>query len=255
MPRLLSAPFTFLIFVFSAQFFSESGLSAARAFTTLSLLELLTGPLGKLLQSIPVFTATFGCLDRIQEYLLLDGQAEYRIISPSEKGQSPRSHSSNSAVEVVSLQMQDKMATEKPDVSSSAIVLDNITIRYGEGPPVLKGISFHVNKGELVMIAGPVGCGKTTLLRTLIGELGLADGALHLSSPEVAYCDQTPWLTNQTIRENIAGQSNINDDVWYKIVVSSCALDDDIANWPDGDATLVGSGGISCSGGQKQRLV
>lgn len=69
-----------------------------------------------------------------------------------------------------------------------------------------------------------------------------------------AYCSQTPWLCNGTIKETIVGQSDY-DEAWYKRVVSVCALKTDLESIGGGDASVVGSQGSTLSGGQKQRLV
>jgi len=74
------------------------------------------------------------------------------------------------------------------------------------------------------------------------------------SFSSMAYCDQTPWLENRSIRDNILGQSPL-DEKWLATVLEACALDEDVRMFPLGDLTLVGSGGVSLSGGQKQRVV
>jgi ATP-binding cassette subfamily C (CFTR/MRP) protein 1 len=73
------------------------------------------------------------------------------------------------------------------------------------------------------------------------------------SSQRRALCEQTPWLQNGTIRDNIIGISSYDED-WYKTVIHACALVDDFAKCPSGDQTRVGSGGFAISGGQKQRI-
>lgn len=257
LPTLLSAPFTFLIFVYSADF-AEHGLSSARAFTTLTLLGLLTSPLEKILKSIPIFTATFGCLDRIQAYLLLEVQAEVEVLPLDEKRRRTASSASSSGVTSVHIE------AEKTDRSpSQSVVLENVTVKYPgaseDAAAVLPDLSLRLRDGEVVMVVGPVGCGKSTLLRTIVGDLRAARGSLWLRDAEVAYCQQAPWLTNASVRANVVGQSfsegGGDDDAWYETVKSACALDVDVANWPEGDGTKIGSGGIACSGGQKQRLV
>lgn len=82
----------------------------------------------------------------------------------------------------------------------------------------------------------------------------MAEGSLYLPTPKVAFCAQTPWLQNKTIRDNIIGISKY-DEGWYHRVVSCCALEEDIAELANGDATNVGSKGVALSGGQKNRLV
>jgi ATP-binding cassette subfamily C (CFTR/MRP) protein 1 len=100
-----------------------------------------------------------------------------------------------------------------------------------------------------------VGSGKSTLLQALLGEVTTQKGFLNVSSVEsMAYCAQTPWLINKSIQENILGVS-VFDEPWYKEVLSSCALFEDLKYLPAGDKTLVGSRGVTLSGGQKQRIV
>jgi ABC-type lipoprotein export system ATPase subunit len=103
------------------------------------------------------------------------------------------------------------------------------------------------------MVVGPVGSGKSTLLRAILGEVPLLQGSIKRLSSPVAYCDQVPWLQNISIRQNIVGQDQF-DKAWYQAVVSACALDIDMQQLPEGDQTLVGTGGVSLSGGQKQRV-
>ena len=71
---------------------------------------------------------------------------------------------------------------------------------------------------------------------------------------EVAFCAQSPWLRNTSIRENIVGISEY-DQAWYSRVVSCCSLDEDFAQFTERDDTMVGSKGVALSGGQKNRLV
>jgi ABC-type bacteriocin/lantibiotic exporter with double-glycine peptidase domain len=104
------------------------------------------------------------------------------------------------------------------------------------------------------MFIGPVGCGKSSLLRCILGEIPLASGAATASSETIAYCDQTPWLQNTTIRNNIVAQSEYSPS-WYREVLHTCALDEDIVQLSAGDQTQVGTGGCNLSGGQRQRVV
>lgn len=104
------------------------------------------------------------------------------------------------------------------------------------------------------MIVGPVASGKSTLLKGLLGELPKATGCVDVARRRIAFCDQTPWITNATLQQNILGYSVYERD-WYKTVVHACVLDQDLAALPDGDQSVVGSNGINLSGGQKQRLV
>lgn len=111
--------------------------------------------------------------------------------------------------------------------------------------------------GNLVILVGPVGCGKSTFLKGLAGETPVLEGELFVKYPNLAFCDDTPWLSNSSIRSNIVGEdmSAVFDPDWYRTVVSACALELDIKKMPAGDETLVGSKGSKLSGGQRQRIV
>ncbi|KAM0463152.1 hypothetical protein ACHAPV_003278 [Trichoderma viride] len=138
---------------------------------------------------------------------------------------------------------------------------------HHEKPPVIDiSPRIDIHRQTLTLILGPVGCGKSTLLKALLGELSDFDGSVQTRfSGAVTFCDQTPWLPNEKIREIICGRSaqdtkmleekEMGEDAdWYRRIINSCALERDIAMWPQGDQTSVGSKGISISGGQKQRL-
>lgn len=128
-------------------------------------------------------------------------------------------------------------------------------------------VKFHV--GQLNIVAGPTGSGKTSLLMALLGEMTLLNGSVMLpgncsrdelrADPEtgltesVAYCAQQAWLINDTIKQNILFASSWDADRYQK-VLSACALERDLEILDAGDATLVGEKGIALSGGQKQRI-
>ena len=211
----------------------------------------MTAPLGKLLRAIPVFTATIACLDRIQDYLRLENPAKESISLSSTPENSSRG---SQKPDFIPLTTQPPKSRDSLD---SAVVLDSVSVGYKDkSSVVLKDVSLKVNDGEFVMVLGPVGCGKSTFLKTLVGELAVESGSLNLEYHEIGYCQQEPWLTNSTVRANIIGPAVSEEDgAWYKTVLSACALDKDVAEWPDGDSTMIGTGGVTCSGGQKQRLV
>jgi ABC-type bacteriocin/lantibiotic exporter with double-glycine peptidase domain len=118
---------------------------------------------------------------------------------------------------------------------------------------VLKNINLRFPVGLVSMVVGPVGCGKSTLLRAILGEVDLQRGYIRFA-PENAYCDQTAWIQNISIRDNIIGHKDYNPH-WYMSVLCACALDQDVRLLPGRDKTLAGSGGCNLSGGQKQRVV
>jgi ABC-type multidrug transport system fused ATPase/permease subunit len=113
-------------------------------------------------------------------------------------------------------------------------------------------------KGKISIIAGPTGCGKTSLLLALLGEMIFeplqADGYFVLPrAGGIALATQDPWVSAGTIRSNITFGCPF-DLERYEAVLNACALETDIKLMPDGDMTEIGEKGINLSGGQKARL-
>lgn len=117
---------------------------------------------------------------------------------------------------------------------------------------VLHNVSLSCPRGSVTVIAGVVGSGKSTLLQGLIGEAERLAGAARVRG-RVAYCAESPWILNRTLRENITFIDPLRPD-WYDTVVSACALDVDAAVLRDGHDTLIGDQGVTLSGGQKHRV-
>lgn len=92
------------------------------------------------------------------------------------------------------------------------------------------------------------------MLKGLLGETPEIGGRIKISSSEISYCDQTPWIFNGSVRNNILAMSEY-DAAWYATVLQACSLEVDPRQMPDGDSTVVGSQGVKLSGGQKQRIV
>jgi ABC-type transport system involved in cytochrome bd biosynthesis fused ATPase/permease subunit len=109
----------------------------------------------------------------------------------------------------------------------------------------LKELDIRFSKGELNLIVGPIGSGKSSLLLALLGEMRVNSGKFHLPRHGgVAYVSQTAWLQNATIRDNILFGSEFNEERYLK-VVDACALKLDLDMFEAGDRTEVGEKGIS----------
>ncbi|OQR74932.1 multidrug resistance-associated protein 4-like, partial [Tropilaelaps mercedesae] len=116
----------------------------------------------------------------------------------------------------------------------------------------LSNVNFRMHRGELVIVAGPVGCGKTSLLMAILGELPLLTGTVKLGG-NVAYASQVPWLFNATLKRNVCFNSTV-DDAKFRKVIKVCALEKDLELLPRAEETLVEDKGTSLSGGQKARV-
>jgi ABC-type multidrug transport system fused ATPase/permease subunit len=117
-------------------------------------------------------------------------------------------------------------------------------------------LTFH--KGEINLIVGPTGSGKTSLLMALLGEMHyLPNGPgswVNLPREDgLAYASQESWVQNETIRDNILFGAEY-DAERYKQVIYQCGLKRDLSLFDAGDKTEVGEKGLTLSGGQKARI-
>ncbi|KAG1864676.1 P-loop containing nucleoside triphosphate hydrolase protein [Suillus subalutaceus] len=112
-------------------------------------------------------------------------------------------------------------------------------------------------KGQLSLISGATGAGKSAMLTALLGEMHCLSGDVSINKRkhQVAYCAQTPWLEHATIRDNIIFGSKLGfDEERYHTVVEACALERDLVVFEAGDMTEIGEKGITLSGGQRARI-
>jgi len=121
------------------------------------------------------------------------------------------------------------------------------------GPRAISDVTCQLQRGQLMVVSGPVGCGKTALLEGLLGELDLQAGSFELQG-SLAYAPQAPWIYAGTLRSNVLAGSAC-DDAWYEKVISACGLKADLAQLgPLGDLTEIGERGVNLSGGQRARV-
>ncbi|XP_048405261.1 cystic fibrosis transmembrane conductance regulator isoform X2 [Stegostoma tigrinum] len=118
--------------------------------------------------------------------------------------------------------------------------------------PVLKNISFKLEKGELLAVAGSTGSGKSSLLMMIMGELEPSEGKIKHSG-RISFSPQVPWIMPGTIKENIIFGLSY-DEYRYTSVINACQLEEDITVFPNKDKTVLGDGGITLSGGQRARI-
>ncbi|KAE9980556.1 hypothetical protein EG327_006523 [Venturia inaequalis] len=246
-PKQLSAPFTFMVFVLAVQHGREAGgLTASRAFTSLTIIELITTPLGLALQTISSVTSSLACLDRIQAYLKSPNKVDQHGTSNSVSDE-------KSGMAVVG----EKMILEGGSFGTdkmSCITLRDASFAYQPAQElVLNSISLTIPRGSITMVVGPVGSGKSALLKAFLNELDLQSGELDVRASRTAYCDSNPWIPSGSVRDCIVGMSE-SDETWFNEVVHACAFDEDIHALADGAETKIGSRGIALSEGQRQRL-
>lgn len=231
--------------------------NAEQVFSSLALLSLITRPTLSLLATIPLTAASLGCFERIQAFLLLPVCRDQRVISEAHAiigtpSNAPQKNPTRAATTKI---VSDRSGSDDP---STAVKISNLSLSVGSGERLLmRDLDLDISKGSFITVTGPVGCGKTSLLKAIVGDLAYERGRVTASQACTAYCSQKVWLANGSLRQAICGPSTHTtiDEVWYRRVLRACALDFDIANMDAGDATVIGSRGATLSGGQKQRIV
>ncbi|XP_055802158.1 ABC transporter C family member 12-like isoform X2 [Solanum dulcamara] len=119
--------------------------------------------------------------------------------------------------------------------------------------PTLSNINLDIPVGELVAIVGGTGEGKTSLISAILGELPPLGNASVTIRGSIAYVPQVSWIFNATVRENILFGSNFEPTRYWK-AIDVTALDHDLELLPGRDLTEIGERGVNISGGQKQRV-
>ncbi|XP_054455373.1 ATP-binding cassette sub-family C member 3 isoform X2 [Anoplopoma fimbria] len=219
-----SAPFlvaltSFAVFVTVDE---NNVLDAERAFVSLSLFNILRFPLNMLPQVISSLVQASVSLKRIQHFLSHDE------LDPNSVDRT------NTATEFSVTVVNGKFSWAKED------------------PPVLHNINVMVPQGSLLAVVGHVGCGKSSLISALLGEVEKLEGEVSIRG-SVAYVPQQAWIQNATLRDNILFGKAYNEHK-YRCVLEACALTPDLEVLPGGDMTEIGEKGINLSGGQRQRV-
>jgi len=121
----------------------------------------------------------------------------------------------------------------------------------------LVNVSINVKRGSLCAVVGAVGCGKSSLLLSILRELRSIKSATETSNVfltgSIAYVSQSIWIVSGTVKHNIVMGRPFDADRFEK-VLQACCLDDDVMRFPDGVDTYIGERGINLSGGQKTRI-
>ena len=146
------------------------------------------------------------------------------------------------------------------------ITFENVSFEYKKGVPVLKDISFAVNKGETIALVGNSGGGKSTIVNLIprfykvnegkieIDGIDISDYKIRSLRQNISIVLQDNFLFAGTIKENILmGKPNATDEE-LTIAVHSACLDEFISTLEKGLETYIGERGVLLSGGQKQRI-
>jgi len=146
-----------------------------------------------------------------------------------------------------------------------SVTLEDIRFSYGDGPPVLDGISLSIAAGERVAFVGASGGGKTTLVQVILGLYPPNSGVVRFDGVpveligmdvvrgQVATVLQRPALFNDSVRMNLTlGKQTPDARLWQALEVAQ--LRDLVEGLDQGLDTQLGRDGVRLSGGQRQRL-
>jgi ABC-type bacteriocin/lantibiotic exporter with double-glycine peptidase domain len=168
------------------------------------------------------------------------------------------------------LETEPEVTEDKEVITGLAggIEINNLSFKYDENSPViLDDISLKIKPGQYVAIVGRTGCGKSTLVRLLLGFEKPVRGAIYYDGKDMGSLDL------KSLRKNIGVVTQngklFSGDIYSNIVVAAphltlkdaweaaeiSGIDEDIKKMPMGMYTLISEGGGGISGGQKQRLM
>ncbi|MBR4393451.1 MAG: NHLP bacteriocin export ABC transporter permease/ATPase subunit [Oscillospiraceae bacterium] len=175
------------------------------------------------------------------------------------------------------LEMAEPILKTEPESSENkavvtslkgSIEISNVYFRYTETMPyVVNGISLRINAGEYIAIVGTTGCGKSTLMRLMLGFEKPEKGAIYYDGRDISTLDL------RSLRRKIGvvmqNGSLFQGDIFSNIVISAphltmadawdaaekAGIADDIRAMPMGMQTIIAEGQGGISGGQKQRLM
>ncbi|KAI0041202.1 ABC transporter [Auriscalpium vulgare] len=250
----MSTPTLASVLAFVVYAVSGHDLTPGVIFSSLSLFQLLRMPLMFIPMSVASIADARNAIGRLENVFMAELVTETLVIDPTIEP----------AIEVKDAcftwdapppepeTKKKKVYGDKGKAVDAAAAKDAPKDKKDEDIFHMKDINMSVPKGKLVAIVGAVGAGKTSLLQGLLGDMRRTSGTVRFSD-SVAYCSQSAWIQNATVRENVCFGRPFEPERYWKAVADAC-LEADLDVLPNGDLTEVGEKGISLSGGQKQRV-
>ena len=190
-------------------------------FTCLGIFTSLQDPIREFANSCTNIFASYASLIRIQNFLK---EEENKIINEN------KNHENNDVISI-----------------------SNGNFYYNNHNYILKNINFSIKKGELVMIIGQIGSGKTTLFNALLNNILSSPQTIIKINNSIAYTNQNPFIKFDTIKNNILFFNEYDEEKYNKIL-NLCELEKDIKSFNKGDYTIISEKGTTLSGGQKSRI-
>ena len=166
---------------------------------------------------------------------------------------------------ILNLMKEQEMGGDKEPNGSTDIVFNNVSFGYGD-KDVLHNVSLKMKQGTLTALVGPSGSGKSTILKLCARFYDPSKGRVMFGGIDESTLDpeklmkkismvfQDVYLFQDTIGNNIRfGKENATDEEMIEAAKKACCYDF-IMKLPKGFDTMVGEGGCTLSGGEKQRI-
>lgn len=165
------------------------------------------------------------------------------------------------------LAVQETPENNGPISLNNALTLKDVEFRYPNAQnSVLNNINLTLKKGQVLLIRGKSGIGKSTLVDILSGLLPATNGQLWIDKTHItpdnmrqwrsgiSYVTQEPYLLNDTLYRNINPNNTLVDDNDIWLALERAAAADFVRALPQQLNTIIGGQGVSLSGGEKQRI-
>ncbi|WVQ72250.1 hypothetical protein IAR50_001799 [Cryptococcus sp. DSM 104548] len=218
---------------------SHDNMDPALIFTSLAFFNLLRQPLMFLPRALSSLTDAQNAMERLSEVFEAPDRAEDTVIDPS-IGVAIRTRD-------VSFSWSKLNAADAREEKEKGEKEKSLDVPFS-----IPDLELEIPWGKIVAIVGPVGSGKSSILQGLIGEMPRLEGSVTFGG-RLAYCQQSAWIQNATLRDNITFGQPWDEERYWQAVRDACLVPD-LEILGDGDLTEIGEKGINLSGGQKQRV-
>lgn len=221
----LCSPIVTLLLIFNSRIANGESLDAGFMFSLIALVALLNQAMASLPSHLNEFVTALSSVKRIQTYL---GESE-----PSFK-------------------RYEKLPPQSSKLAHLNFRFDEL--KSSDGKILFQNLKFSLAPGESLAIIGPMGVGKSTLLKAIANGYGLDQSKIDRSYIDnLVYCPQEAFIINATLRQNINFGRKPSSSL-LELAVCLTQLERDLLRIQGGLDGQAGEGGEQLSGGQKQRL-
>lgn len=207
------------------------------------------------------FMSSITRYERIEQFLAMQVESGGRdgLMEGAEKKQeqSNRQEQSNK---------QEQSDSQEESKRQAAITFSSVTFAYDGENNILENVTFSVPEGGRYVLAGDSGCGKSTILKLLLGLYQVKSGSIYVNGTsireytihelrkKIAYVSQDCYLFEGTIFENVSSESPGVSDEEVRQAAKQAGIDAYIENLENGYRTQIKTQGTNLSGGQRQRI-